>query len=1335
MDSVPDMDELLDQLEASEDALVRPSIATVFAHHSSHSDRRDVAAKKIDDHETLSSNDDSRGSLLTKTSVIKQSVSSKFNSDIDQFPSLPSSAQPLLNLRDITVTPASREIESSSSSLKNLSEVSEAKISTTSIPNRAKLQNGTVENVMDGSGNLHDPFVDSIDNTAEINRTAGDKIDGNSNRPNEMTEEVEKYCGENEHHLDVSVADRSECDESLELNETNKQSETGHHKGSELTSKSIANENQKKRIGLSEESNISDGQKPSMPDVKEIGCNNGLSVATGRLRDKFKRSSLESSTKSTTNFGQTRGKTANEQKRMTQEYQEMDQYLTRFAQESSGQQERNAKESDIEEKGKEVESEKLVEPAELVVDKPDDAFAGDSDKNQESDDGAVTESVVKEAPEAIDSNEISSGTEEEERNAVEIDSSNEVSQNIIVTTDVTDVTEHVTDTSIQKDNSFDTKLAESKAVTHDKALSPSEYVESAEVRKGNREREIEAVDEIKREETQEDDSVEDAESEDVAKDKDEVKGYADEAIRNSELEAPIERLLNPAREMETIAVREKVSGAEEMRDREEEEGSDEQNQQDADNEAGTKPTDGDGGQEDGNEEEQGEEQQQEEGEEASEEVVMDEGSDDMAVCTEANIRRLAEGVQEISVVASTHDISNEMLLDMSRLTESELQLGKVKPVWIADSEAASCMLCCAKFTLILRRHHCRSCGRVLCAQCSAHKAVLPYMNDASKKFKVCEPCLQTLQRIAEYEKAIADRERSAVIVMVMIFWERIFSGAESTNSTDQPGTSTSSSLTPADIRRVTKSVLKVKTTMPCADSNEENPEAEGSGERTGASSELEGEVASHPKRSVKFLDGVNPGEGSLSDSGGGATPSIANAPEPSSLIPKPKKKRASVVRRVKELRMEEENVCLLPKEPNDPLYTRKSDGSIGKVDDINELRQKLNDNKSIVITISRNLWCNVKICNLTCCGLGRVMCISSCGMSLVGFDEILIVYDLADEDDDSSESNNRPIELPIDAIRRIREIYECSLKAQNESFEERMGIRAAHIRVPSFHSTNLIKQQSNDFITRDILLFRPTLQCFDNLIIPSSPFLVACFIHPSEAVWALAIPNRLLYRIGLQASYYPTPIVNRRQRKPVYRAESDTSVLKVFTDFRNWSYRMLMVHGSRLDLQDNESKLIVPKWARKELKELVESNRNMIAFALDFNASADSHLVCEQDEETGNYRTQVFTTGVETRKLTGASFIVIDGALKSGDSDLSISVVEDGIAVRLRPDAMTQLSEALCDGENYRLETNQMKFSLEWRSNVTTSTPLTDRNKCKPIPQLVSPIDQCSLMVRWIIYC
>ena len=39
--------------------------------------------------------------------------------------------------------------------------------------------------------------------------------------------------------------------------------------------------------------------------------------------------------------------------------------------------------------------------------------------------------------------------------------------------------------------------------------------------------------------------------------------------------------------------------------------------------------------------------------------------------------------------------------------------------WIPDSEASECMVChAAKFSLTVRRHHCRSCGRIICSSCS-----------------------------------------------------------------------------------------------------------------------------------------------------------------------------------------------------------------------------------------------------------------------------------------------------------------------------------------------------------------------------------------------------------------------------------------------------------------------------------------------------------------------------------------------------------------------------------------------------------------------------------------
>ena len=49
----------------------------------------------------------------------------------------------------------------------------------------------------------------------------------------------------------------------------------------------------------------------------------------------------------------------------------------------------------------------------------------------------------------------------------------------------------------------------------------------------------------------------------------------------------------------------------------------------------------------------------------------------------------------------------------------------VLPQWQADSEAPDCPICSRKFSFWFRKHHCRKCGRVVCAGCSPHRITIP----------------------------------------------------------------------------------------------------------------------------------------------------------------------------------------------------------------------------------------------------------------------------------------------------------------------------------------------------------------------------------------------------------------------------------------------------------------------------------------------------------------------------------------------------------------------------------------------------------------------------------
>merc|ERR1712232_170604 len=68
------------------------------------------------------------------------------------------------------------------------------------------------------------------------------------------------------------------------------------------------------------------------------------------------------------------------------------------------------------------------------------------------------------------------------------------------------------------------------------------------------------------------------------------------------------------------------------------------------------------------------------------------------------------------------------------------------PVWMPDESACSCSKCEEKFTMFRRRHHCRACGELCCAQCAPRTSnILPTFAKLSQQptFKrLCKDCAQ-----------------------------------------------------------------------------------------------------------------------------------------------------------------------------------------------------------------------------------------------------------------------------------------------------------------------------------------------------------------------------------------------------------------------------------------------------------------------------------------------------------------------------------------------------------------------------------------------------------------
>ena len=66
-----------------------------------------------------------------------------------------------------------------------------------------------------------------------------------------------------------------------------------------------------------------------------------------------------------------------------------------------------------------------------------------------------------------------------------------------------------------------------------------------------------------------------------------------------------------------------------------------------------------------------------------------------------------------------------------------------RPRW-QNMSTPLCGLCSAHFTLVRRQHHCRTCGRAVCAACSPVLAELPHLGYASLQ-RICVQCSANLQ--------------------------------------------------------------------------------------------------------------------------------------------------------------------------------------------------------------------------------------------------------------------------------------------------------------------------------------------------------------------------------------------------------------------------------------------------------------------------------------------------------------------------------------------------------------------------------------------------------------
>lgn len=95
--------------------------------------------------------------------------------------------------------------------------------------------------------------------------------------------------------------------------------------------------------------------------------------------------------------------------------------------------------------------------------------------------------------------------------------------------------------------------------------------------------------------------------------------------------------------------------------------------------------------------------------------------------------------------------------------------------WVPDENVINCNECNLEFSILNRKHHCRSCGKIFCYYCSNffikipkniqtvpkeinmyhYKTYLDYFNISGDQERVCEKCFIKIQELTELNKTIA----------------------------------------------------------------------------------------------------------------------------------------------------------------------------------------------------------------------------------------------------------------------------------------------------------------------------------------------------------------------------------------------------------------------------------------------------------------------------------------------------------------------------------------------------------------------------------------------------
>ncbi|XP_058056199.1 myotubularin-related protein 4 [Anopheles bellator] len=112
-----------------------------------------------------------------------------------------------------------------------------------------------------------------------------------------------------------------------------------------------------------------------------------------------------------------------------------------------------------------------------------------------------------------------------------------------------------------------------------------------------------------------------------------------------------------------------------------------------------------------------------------------------------------EAVDDRSAPSSGANSSQQMQYSSSGV-------GSTSVLWVPDHAVTRCTSCQTEFSLCRRKHHCRSCGQIFCAECSEFSAHLPD-DRFYQPVRLCGPCYQRISIITAMPAPVSSSSSSS----------------------------------------------------------------------------------------------------------------------------------------------------------------------------------------------------------------------------------------------------------------------------------------------------------------------------------------------------------------------------------------------------------------------------------------------------------------------------------------------------------------------------------------------------------------------------------------------